>query len=315
MAVSNPPISGSIYTTDLEDTDELELKRGGFSIISSVAALSNAGPGGTVTEVDTGTGLTGGPITDDGTISLTDTAVTPATYGDSTHVGAFTVDQQGRITAASSVAVAGALGGTVTSVAAGTGLSASPSPITGAGTLSLATIAGLRLLANVTGGVAVPSANTLSAVLDAMLGSTQGQIAYRNATVWTVLDPGTSGQFLQTAGAAADPTWATVSSPIVSVNDAVSAAGTVQGDATLIASSANTITTCATGAGVRLPVAASAPIGSIVRLLNTTANTCKVWPDSGAAIGGLAADTNDTLGSGDSVTLIRTAALQWRQYA
>lgn len=38
--------------------------------------------------------------------SLKDTAVTPDTYGDSTHVTQFTVDQQGRITAATSVPIA-----------------------------------------------------------------------------------------------------------------------------------------------------------------------------------------------------------------
>jgi hypothetical protein len=45
-------------------------------------------------------------------ISLNDTAVTPATYGDSTHVGQFTVDQKGRLTFAQNVAIAA--GGTVT---------------------------------------------------------------------------------------------------------------------------------------------------------------------------------------------------------
>jgi hypothetical protein len=39
---------------------------------------------------------------------LPNTAVTPASYGDGTHVGAFTVDAQGRLTAASSVAITGA---------------------------------------------------------------------------------------------------------------------------------------------------------------------------------------------------------------
>ena len=49
---------------------------------------------------------------------LASTAVTPATYGDSTHVGQFTVDQQGRITAASSVAISGG-GGSITATAGG----------------------------------------------------------------------------------------------------------------------------------------------------------------------------------------------------
>lgn len=38
---------------------------------------------------------------------LADTAVTPATYGDSTHYATFTVDQQGRLTAAAQVAISG----------------------------------------------------------------------------------------------------------------------------------------------------------------------------------------------------------------
>ncbi|MDG0816174.1 tail fiber domain-containing protein [Bdellovibrio svalbardensis] len=60
---------------------------------------------GTVTSVATGTGLSGGPITGSGTISLANTAVTAASYGSATQVGTFTVDAQGRLTAASNVTV------------------------------------------------------------------------------------------------------------------------------------------------------------------------------------------------------------------
>lgn len=44
-------------------------------------------------------------------LKIADTAVTPGTYGDATHVGQFTVDQQGRITAAADVAISGGGGG------------------------------------------------------------------------------------------------------------------------------------------------------------------------------------------------------------
>ena len=60
---------------------------------------------GTVTSVSSGTGLTGGPITTTGTLSLANTAVTAGAYGDSGTVGTFTVDAQGRLTAAANVTI------------------------------------------------------------------------------------------------------------------------------------------------------------------------------------------------------------------
>ena len=63
--------------------------------------------GGGVTSITLGTGLTGSPnpITDVGTISITNTGVTAATYGSSNQVGQFAVNAQGQITSASNVTI------------------------------------------------------------------------------------------------------------------------------------------------------------------------------------------------------------------
>jgi len=68
--------------------------------------VSGGGGGsGTVTNIQTGTGLTGGPITTTGTISLANTAVTTGTYGSASNVAQVTINAQGQITGASNVAI------------------------------------------------------------------------------------------------------------------------------------------------------------------------------------------------------------------
>ena len=52
------------------------------------------------------------------------------------------------------------------------------------------------------------SLGTLSTILDLIGSAAQGDVLYRGAASWARLGAGTSGHFLKTQGAAANPTWA-----------------------------------------------------------------------------------------------------------
>lgn len=58
-----------------------------------------------VTSVATGTGLTGGPITSTGTISIADTGVTANTYGSASAVPVIAINAQGQITSATNTTI------------------------------------------------------------------------------------------------------------------------------------------------------------------------------------------------------------------
>ena len=77
-------------------------------ITNAASVTIAAGGSGTVTNVATGTGLTGGPITSAGTIALANTAVTAGIYGNSTTVAQVTFNAQGQATLAANVAIASA---------------------------------------------------------------------------------------------------------------------------------------------------------------------------------------------------------------
>ena len=91
----------------LQPTDALPVYRAGSSTPlnrTSVAAIVAATPSG-VTSIIAGTGLTGGTITSTGTIALGASGAVAGTYGDATHVSQVTINAQGQVTGAASVAI------------------------------------------------------------------------------------------------------------------------------------------------------------------------------------------------------------------
>lgn len=77
----------------------------------------------------------------------------------------------------------------------------------------LASITQGRLLGNAGGSPASPAEITITNALD-MVGSTRGGLAYRGASTWDLLAPGTTGYLLRSNGAGADPSYATLSAII-----------------------------------------------------------------------------------------------------
>jgi hypothetical protein len=98
-------------------------------------------------------------------------------------------------------------GSSSVSIAPGTGITVTPNPIVGSGTIALSAITSHTLLSNITGSSAIPTANSLSSILDTVLGAAEGNLAVRGASTWTVIGPGTSGFFLTSGGSSAVPGW------------------------------------------------------------------------------------------------------------
>lgn len=140
-------------------------------------------------------------------------------------------------------ASSGGGGGGITSlttdvVASGTGAVVATIQAGVVSNAKLATMAAYTLKANITGSTAAPTDQTLTALLDALLASTQGDIIYRNATVWTVLPAGTSGYVLSTGGAGANPSWVAASAGGISqlTSDVTAGPGSGSQAATIAAS-------------------------------------------------------------------------------
>lgn len=88
----------------------------------------------------------------------------------------------------------------------------------------------------------------------------------------------------------------------------ITAAGTVQGDATALTKKVNEVTTTAAATGVRLPTAVA---GYVVYVFNRGANTLNIYPASGAQINALGANVADTAATLTHKQYVAVSSTQW----
>ncbi len=101
LGISATAVTPASYGTSSAISQFTVNQHGQITAASSIPVTFNQG---TVTNVSTGTGLTGGPITSTGTVSINSTGVAAATYGSLSTFAQLTVNAQGQLTSASSVA-------------------------------------------------------------------------------------------------------------------------------------------------------------------------------------------------------------------
>jgi hypothetical protein len=186
---------------------------------------------GTVTQINTGVGLTGGPITTSGTISLDNTGVTPGVYGSAAEIPVVTVDAQGRVTNISktNIQVGDITGGTGINVQqngldytiTNTGDTNPSDDITtssDAGGDVSGPFSNLQIKPNAVGSLEISDGSINSNKLDDM-GATNGQVLKWNGTNWTPQpDAGITSVGL-TAGAGISVTGSSPNFTVTNIGD------------------------------------------------------------------------------------------------
>ena len=191
--MSNVQIPNLPVATSLGGNEELEIVQAGVSRRTTTQAIANLNPPqGTVTQIDTAGGLSGGPITTTGTIQIAGQGV------DNTKLATMPAN---------------------TVKGNSTGTTAAPTDInmgTLSTMLSLAPSATIDTTnaANITSGQLSDQRyyQTLSDALNRMVGPSvpfTGAILYLDTAGWEVLNPGAAGQILRTQGVGFAPEWFT----------------------------------------------------------------------------------------------------------
>jgi hypothetical protein len=129
----------------------------------------------------------------------------------------------------------------------------------------MAPMAAGTVKANVTGGSASPTDATVSQVLD-VIGSTKGNILYRDTSSWAALTGGSNGQVLTAQGSTAVPIWTTLSVPSGQIAPTGVTAGTYGSASTVpqFTVLASGQISSATNVSITIPYTSVTGLGSIV---------------------------------------------------
>jgi hypothetical protein len=164
---------------------------------------------------------------------------------------------------------------------------------------SVGTLTSLAVTGNITSGNVYANSGTVGASL---LTGTLTTAAQPNITSVGTLTS------LAVTGNITSANITTSTHVIRSVATAISAAGTVQGDATALAKDINVVSTVSAGQGVRLPTAVA---GMVIIVNNTSATSLNVYPSTSAAINSLATNAAYTHVAAASLQYYATSATQW----
>jgi len=189
---------------------------------------------------------------------------------------------------ANSVAGANVSGQVSNALVAGTVYTGAQPNVTSVGTLSSLSVSGNANVGNIGAGAGIYTSLSAS-----------GNITGGNLI---------TGGLITVTGNVTGANIVATTYDITGVATGISAAGSSQGDATVLAKAFNVVSTVSSGQGVTLPTAVA---GMRVTIINTSANTLIVYPATSGAINALSTNTGYSLPTLGRLDYIATSTTQW----